>query len=173
MPPLADAQQWNWEVLWVAKGRRQRKDFGHDIAGARELENKLLRAGRKDVTLRCKNYGFPPPEKYQPYHVIVRRGKKRFRATRVPMKALNLRGIFWCPYCMKLRRFKTVSGFVLEGIRMEEKRHICPVCHINVSDRHVKIHNPLAGRIEYDLRGRSGKKKGRSRNRRRRTRGDR
>lgn len=166
MSVLADATPWNWEVLWLKNGRRHRKDFGHDFAGAEMLERKLLVAGRKDVTLRCKNYGFPPPQKYQPREVIVRRGRKRVRGINRPMKGLNQRGIFWCPYCRKMRRFKTVSGFRVDGIKVEEKRHVCPVCRINVSDHHVKKHNPMAVRIEWDLRGRSGKKKGRRRRRR-------
>lgn len=164
-------QHARWEVIWIGeRGGKVRKKFGPNLVEAQRLYLKARDAGKKGVTLRCTNVGFPPPEKYLPREVIVTRRvngrKKRFKKTIVPMKAANARGIWWCPYCMEMRRFETVDGFTYDGIRVEEKRHVCPVCEINVTDVRVREYNPMAAQVEFSLRGRSGKKKGRGRSRR-------
>jgi len=157
-----------WEVMWVRDGKIQRKDCGDDIVEAMRIRDLALDGGRKAVTLRCKNFGFPPPDHLRPQEVlvnvplnppkIVRRGGKRYRKThekkrmlKVPLKKLNAEGIWWCPYCMKLRRFKKTNSFVLDGIRVQETRHVCPMCGISHRDHHVRRWNPVAQRLFYEL----------------------
>lgn len=158
----------NWEVIWVKNGKVQRKDCGHDLAEALRVRDLVKEAGRKNVTLRCKNFAFAPPADLQPHVVkvkvpldpprIVRRNGKRYRKThelknmlKVPLKQLNAEGIWFCPYCMKLRRFKKTNSFMIDGIRVAETRHICPLCGISHRDHYVRKWNPVAQKLFYAL----------------------
>lgn len=158
----------NWEVIWVKDNKVQRKDCGHDLVEALRVRDLVKEAGRKNVTLRCKNFGFGPPEELRPQIVkvkipmdpprIVKKNGKRYRKTwgykemrKIPLKQLNAEGIWWCPYCMKLRRFKKTNSFVIDGIRVQETRHVCPLCGISHRDPHVRRWNPIATRLFYEL----------------------
>lgn len=158
----------NWEVIWVRDGKIQRKDCGHDLVEALRIRDLAKDAGRKNVTLRCKNFGFAPSANLQPHVVkvkvplnppkIVYRKGKRYRKThevkemlKVPLKKLNAEGIWWCPYCMKLRRFKKTNSFEYDGIRVQETRHVCPLCGISHRDINVRRWNPVASRLFYEL----------------------
>lgn len=159
-----------WQVLWINKGRIQRKDFEHDLSGALELYGKVLVAERKGATLRCCNMGFPPPDKYADREeIIVIRDGRRFkgrkliipRVYRDTMNTLNARGIFWCPYCITMRKFKRKEFFRLEGIKVEEPSMNCPMCDISHRDGNVMKYNPTAVRFQEMRRTRSDKGKAR------------
>jgi glutaredoxin len=130
--------------LWIgANGKRQRKDFGPDLMSAVDAYSLLKAHKRKDVTLRCKNMTFAPPDKYADREeVIVFRNGKRFkgkkitepRRYRVRMFALNRRGIWWCPYCQRMRRFVKREG--------DYPALACPVC--GATHRLVSRFNPMA-----------------------------
>jgi len=141
-----------WELIWVGKDKKiKRKAFESDLAGALALYIKAhgkLRA----VTLRCCNMGFPPPEDLQPRKVMVKEGKLRVEKLYVPMKKKNREGVFWCPYCMKLRKFvrkeslKSPSGMVLD-----ESRFCCPLCGVGHRDHNIRKYNPLVPQIAYQI----------------------
>jgi hypothetical protein len=160
-------------VLWVVvkKGRKKvvEVDFIDDLQGAIRLYTKAKAAGKPFATMRCTNSGFPPPDKYRPYYVIkkkptgktkvvVKNGKrkkvkvvKREEVYREPMAAVNLKGIWWCPYCMEMRRFMKQDGFQIEGVHVKEVGYHCPICGISHRDHHVRKWNPQAQRIQYKL----------------------
>lgn len=157
-----------WQVLWVHDGRIIEKRFDDDFKAATDLYLKAKASGRKNVTLRCCNMGFPPPERLRPHVVevkvlldppkIVRRNGKRYRKNfqlkkmlKVPLKGLNAEGIWWCPYCRELRRFKLTKSFLIDGIRIAETRHVCPMCGISHRDHWVRKYNPIALRLFYEL----------------------
>ena len=159
-----NATRVRWEVLWIAKGKLIRKPFEHDLMGAVELYTKLVRAERKGATLRSCNMGFPPPDKYADRaEVIVIRNGRKFKAKQmiVPrvyherMHGINVKGAWWCPYCMKMRRFERREGFELEGIWVDEPGMACPVCKISHRDASVSKYNPLAARYQNMRRTRS------------------
>lgn len=158
----------NWEVLWIKDGRIQRKDCGHDLVEALRIRDLALEGGRKAVTLRCKNFGFAPPVELQPRVVtvkvpldppkIIRRNGKRYKKTherkdmlKIPLKQKNVEGIWWCPYCMKLRRFKKTNSFKVDGITVRDVRHVCPMCGISHRDHNVRRWNPVATKLFYQL----------------------
>lgn len=158
----------NWEVLWIRDGKIQRKDCGHDLFEAIRIRDLVKDAGRKGVTLRCKNFAFAPPAELQPHVVkvkvpldpprIVKRNGKRYRKThevkemlKIPLKQKNAEGIWWCGYCMKLRRFQKTTSFKVDGITVRETRHVCPMCGISHRDHHVRKWNPVAQRLFYQL----------------------
>lgn len=151
----------NWEVIWLNPKTKKLKrvDFGHDLASATETYIKVKSAGRKIATLRCKNFGFPPPEKLQPYVHTFKKPKripghsKPVRSVRVtPLRKLNAEGVYWCPYCMQLRKFKEFAGFRAEGkYQVNENNFGCPVCRISCKDHHVRKWNPLAISIQYHM----------------------
>lgn len=145
-----------WEVIISGKAKTVRKKFGADLAGAVALYGKAVgKFGTKRVTLRCCNIAIPPPPELQPHEKLVRvKGKKKPMAVLVrPLNALNKsKGIWWCPYCMKLRRFVERRGLRKEdgsGWEYENayKFHRCPVCHISHKDGGVRRWNPIATRI--------------------------
>lgn len=157
-----------WQVLWIKDRRIIDKRFGDDFKGATDLYLKVKQAGRKGATLRCTNMGFAPPEHLRPQEVmakvpldppkIVRRGGKRYRKRyelkrmlKVPMKKLNAEGIWWCPYCRELRRFKKTNSFKIDGITVRETRHVCPMCGVCHRDHNVRKHNPVATKLFYQL----------------------
>jgi hypothetical protein len=145
-----------WEVLWVKRGRIIRYDCGTNYPEAMRVYLKALSAGKPGATLRCKNLGFAPPPELAPRTVtktVVDRGRRRKKEFLYrPMKQKNREGIFWCPYCMKLRRFKRVRVIESEGVRFRDGRrgHLrCPMCGIGLGDHYVSQHNPEASRIHY------------------------
>lgn len=149
-----------WEVLWVnPKTKRvERKQFGADHSGAVKLYVRVKSAGRKGATLRSMNMGFPPPDVYADREeVIVTVGGKRKKAKRmvlprtylVRMAELNLRGIWWCPYCCELRKFVYRKGFKLDGRFVPQAGMCCPMCHVSQTNWHVKHYNPAAATMEY------------------------
>lgn len=145
-----------WEVMWVVVKKSEKRivaiDFGTDFVAAQELYVKVCRAGRKLATLRCKNQGFEPPERY-----------------RDKMASLNRRGVWWCPYCMKLRRFEkrawSESWHTPDEIEPSEPAYYCPMCDIPHGDWSVRRWNPLAARLYEGLTRRrsSGKRRRRKR----------
>ena len=167
-----------WEVIWWSKKGKQFviKDFGTDLSGATELYIKVRSLAAPLATLRCCNVGFPPPEKYRPYVRKVRRkervrGRIRKRIVEIPvdpMEEVNLKGIWWCPYCCKMRKFKKQDGAIYEGYYVQAEGMYCPVCQINHRDHHVRKWNPQAQRIPFQIAKRTRRSsRGTSRRRKR------
>lgn len=169
-----------WEVLWIRKGKIQRKDCGNDLMEAIQIHQRVLAAGRKGVTLRCKNMGFPPPPKYLPYEekqkvplekpVIIKRGGKRYRKTHEvktvsidPMYAKNREGIWWCPYCQKLRRFVKQTSMTVDKVKFQDTAMVCPMCKITHRDHNVRKYNPMALQVYYELENAPRRAKARDR----------
>lgn len=155
----AGADRARWCVKWIAKGRVIEKDFGPDFADALALYLKAVQAGKKAATLQSRNMSFPPPQRLQPHTktVITRneRGKRvRTEVEVEPMNELNIRGAWWCPYCIQLRKFVRRKGFQVGKIWMNETHYACPVCGVRHSDSTVRRWNPLAHRMPADLRRR-------------------
>jgi hypothetical protein len=163
-----------WDVRWVAKLKDKQwhvivKDFGTDLPGAIEFLQKVKTSGGKRhyITLRCRNSGFAPPEKLQPYwgvkkvkKQVRRRGKLKTVLTyedvyRVPMKRRNREGVWWCPYCMELREFVRAHELPYEppkaiiDLMPQNGGMYCPMCFVGTSDHNVRKWNPLAERISY------------------------
>lgn len=146
-----------WEVRWVGKKKTiVHKVFDEDFGGALELYTKLKEARRAGVTLRCMNVGFAPPRRITHHEVerweLVRKRGKRYKRKVIDvvdmMKDYNARGIWWCPYCITLRRFKDRST---QGQLLFE----CPVCEISNYNWHVKRWNPMAKTVEFRAQRRS------------------
>lgn len=177
------AARAKWQVTWVAKGNRFEEDFLDDLNGALALRDKLVAAGRKDVTLRSKNVAWPPPEEYRPHVVtkkilkgtrIVRRKGKRYRKKIYKevdvevhkMKQANAIGWWWCPYCVKFRKFDKCDGFEHDGIWVPQPGMYCPACGISHFDFAVRRHNPQANLLTYRRARQSKTKTRRKRGRR-------
>jgi hypothetical protein len=196
MPNLMTADHVRWEVLWIKVKKKKKKvvviEFLDDLQGAIELYHKAKNAGKPFATLRCCNVGFPPPDKYRPrwvvkktgtgkYVYVNKRSKKTGKVKKVkverikreeiyhePMAAMNLRGWWWCPYCMEMRRFEKQNGFLVEGVRVPEVGFHCLICGVSHRDHHVRKWNPQAQRVEYKLnQPRASKKNGNVSKRRR------
>lgn len=138
-----------WEVLFVYRGKVCRKKFGTNLPDAISYLTKAMAKGPllNSVTLRCTNMGFPPPEKLRPHEKLARRpGRKKPVPVRVvPMNKLNReRGIWWCPYCMKLRKFVRRTHAMVDGIQVADKAECCPMCGVSHRDHHVRRWNPVA-----------------------------
>lgn len=171
-----------WSVLWVVRrnGRPPRIvefPFENDLRGALELYVKAK--GKKPfATLRCANVGFPPPEKYRPYErAVVKRVKRDGRTIKIkdyttvePMGTLNLRGMWWCPYCREFRKFQHQDGFHFHGQPIYVEGVHCPICGISHRDHHVRKWNPQAQTIPFKLGARRASSRSRSRTRRTRRR---
>jgi hypothetical protein len=150
-----------WEVLWINPHTKkiERKPFGADHSGAVKLYARVVKAGRKGVTLRCMNMGFPPPDQYADREEVIIKlpGGKAQKGKRMitpqvylqRMGALNLRGIWWCPFCCELRKFVYRKGFRLDGRFVAKPMMCCPICHISQENWHVKRYNPSATLMEY------------------------
>lgn len=65
------------------------------------------------------------------------------------MKLYNQKGVWWCPYCTELRKFKYRKQYTVEGITMPDPGMYCPLCGISHRDHHVRKHNPAAQMMEY------------------------
>lgn len=149
-----------WEVIWLGKKGLVRKDVGQDFGEGLRIHALLKSNGRKLVTLRCKNVGFPPPERITAHPVVTyervrrRRGGKTVYLRKKTityvnrMHELNDKGIWWCPYCILLRPFKLKREWT-GRVHM-----VCPVCGINERNFHVRQHNPKAIIVEYSRRRR-------------------
>lgn len=143
-------QRANWHVRWKAKGRIVGKAFGNDIASALVLYDKAKAANKPGVTLICKNLPFDPPERFRPR---MKRGRSKITRRIVevyvePLQNLNAQeGVWWCPYCIKLRRFVRRKGFYVDGIWVPEQGYHCPVCDVSHRDGGVRKWNPLARKL--------------------------
>lgn len=146
-----------WSVLWLGKKGMVEKKFDEDFGGALKAYTLLLQHGKRLVTLRCCNVGFAPPlsitqHEVIRYEVITRKGKKYKRkvydAVDLMETKYNPAGVWWCPYCIKLRPFKHVRDWT-------GREHMqCPVCKITERDFWVRRYNPQAKIIEYTRRRR-------------------
>lgn len=193
-----NAQRARWEVIWRGTKRLVHKDFESDLASALELRDKLIAGGRTLVTLRCMNMGFAPPDKWadhdeEPFEILervvrvkvggrVRNKVKRYkkplppelilpRTYRVRMHGANVKGAWWCPYCIKMRRFVKRGGTPNTEIlgtydgspvawkmpERDEPHMACPVCNVSHRDANVMHYNPLALRYVNMRRERSDK----------------
>ncbi len=178
-----NASRVRWQVLWISKGKVQCKDFEHDLASALDLYVKV-KGARSGATLRSCNMGFPPPDKYadwetERFQIVERKvpvtvnGKRRVkwkkfkqplpdqliepRSYRDRMHAMNVKGWWWCPYCLSMRQFRKRNFFKLEGIRVDEASMNCPICDISHRDASVQKYNPIADRYVNMRRTRSDK----------------
>lgn len=147
-----------WQVVWVKDGRIHRVGTGDDFGEALRLYGLALKSGtRSNVTLRSTNMAFPLPEKYRPRDVVfdkprrTRDGRVVSAVHLVPMKKLNRQGIWWCPFCVKLRRFVFEKGwYTQEGVWMAEPRMRCPLCSVDHNSFAVRQANPLATQMFYN-----------------------
>lgn len=146
-----------WEVCWVRDGKIHRAGTGSDFHEALRIFTLAVQSkDRTNVTLRSQNMAFPPPERLQPR--LVRFDKpRRLRGAVVsevrvvPMSKLNRQGLWWCPYCVKLRRFVFKQGaWTTEGVWMDDPRMQCPMCSVTHSSFGVRQWNPMAVRLFYD-----------------------
>jgi hypothetical protein len=159
------ADHMKWSVMWlVVKDGDYSiidKDMDNDLSEAIRLYTKAKAAGKKFATLRCRNVGFAPAERFRPYVARVRdkrwiRGKRQKGVTKykfvtkVPMLKLNRKGIFWCPYCREMRKFQDQSAFFFEGIIVDAPGIYCPICGVSHRDWHVRKWNPIAKRMWVD-----------------------
>lgn len=172
-----------WEVMWVTVKKGEPHihclDFEFDFVGALKLYEKLMKApGRKMVTLRCKNVGFPPPDKWRDIEPVY--GKRKGKLVVVDevysdpptyqtkMVKYNRQGVWWCPYCMQLRRFEKRAWTEIDDkMYPAEPAYCCPMCDISHRDAHVIRYNPIAQRLVYSKRTKSRGRKERKRGRRR------
>lgn len=147
-----------WEVVYVKDRRLHRVGTGDDFGEAlRVYELAILSPARSAVTLRCTNMGFPPPERLRARTVVFNPPRRR-KGTRelvsevrvVPMEKLNGEGMWWCPFCVKLRRFKYQKGWwTQEGAWMAEPRMVCPMCKVDHNSFEVRRWNPRASTLFY------------------------
>lgn len=141
-----------WSVLWTTKDKVIEKTCGSDLMEAVRIYNLAREAGKPNATLRCMNVGFPPPEKYAPGWVTVKRKKKVRGKMRVvqeekfvePLAKLNNHGWWWCPYCMQMRKFEHQDGFLMDGRYVAAPGEYCPICGVSDRDAHVRKWNPRA-----------------------------
>lgn len=156
-----------WGVQWVGptSGKLLFKEFDDDFQRAIEWYARLKEAKAKNVTLRSMNVGFPPPKRitqHEETKIIKKNGKKIRRTTTINlMQQFNQEGAWWCPYCIKMRRFK--RKITHQAIVM-----VCPACGISSRDGHVKRHNPYAAVVEMRRHQIRTKTNGRQRTVRRR-----
>lgn len=153
-----------WSVMWLAKDKkgvpviRERK-VDYDLAEAIRLHALLIKADRRGPTLRCTNVAFPPPvhvleheeETIEERRVKIK-GKRRTVYVRIvtvvnKMHDLNLEGIWWCPYCMKFRKFREIPW---EPRNQATKGTLlfCPMCDVSTRDFGVAKWNPLAWSLQ-------------------------
>jgi hypothetical protein len=149
----------NWAVMWVAVTDDGptviEKWCGTDFSEAQRIFALAVRAEKRHATLRCANVSFPPPKKY-----------------RSKMNEVNLRGVFWCPYCIQMRRFQKQDGFMHDDIFIPRESYYCPVCGISCHNGSERRYNPKAVVISEPKRRvrRSNKQRGKRTKRRRRSR---
>lgn len=124
-----------WEVIFIHRGKRHRKNFADDLAGALAYYAKALSKGPalKLVTLRCCNMAMPLPAKLRPR--TVKRGKQT--ATITPMRKLNAEGKWWCAWCMRLLPFR-------------EGRHGMQCCPLCGAPARLNADNPLSSKLHEE-----------------------
>lgn len=135
-----------WSVYYLRKGKWKRRRFKEDFTLALKFYTEMV--GTKGLTLHCDNVAFPPPDRLTKaekdvFEIVKRKGKRYKKRKTViynKMEEYNLEGIWWCGYCIKLRRFKEID--TERGTEM-----CCPVCW--VSNYLTRDHNPLAYKLEY------------------------
>lgn len=152
MLAIADGpERARWEVLWVEEGKIQKESFENDLMGAVTAYAEVKAEGLAGSTLRCTNMGFPPPAELLPRVVRGRHPttRKIVEGTVVPMKKKNAEGIYWCPYCMQLRKFKMFKRLKVENIVMDDRHNRCPMCKAGLRDHNVRKWNPLAAQVHY------------------------
>jgi hypothetical protein len=164
-PVFALGGHIKWSVLWIHNGSIRQHLCEDDLNEALRVMRVLEKAGRKGVTLHSDNVGFPPPEKYRPHTVykrkkvkVLRKGKERWMLKTserrvVPMKKLNAREWWWCPYCRKMRKFQMQRAFPVEGVVVPEREYgmYCPMCGISHRDFHVRRWNPKAAELYFRM----------------------
>lgn len=143
------AERARWQVVWVRPdGKVVRHDTGDDFHEAMKVYTRAVTGGRRAVTLRCKNMSFPPPPQYRPTvePILDKRGRPTGETVKhEPLHDVNRRGVWWCPYCIKMRKFRHRPGYyTTEGVWMAEPAMVCPMCHIEHTSFFVKFWNPLA-----------------------------
>jgi rubrerythrin len=164
MPNAHWTRYQKWSVFWYnkKKGKYVRKRFYEDIASAIKFYTE--HQDRPGITLHVDNHGYPPPLRITEHErvkwIVVKRKGKRYKkkVTEIVnlMDEYNLKGIWWCPYCIKLRSFTVIESD--EGMEAH-----CPVC--TASHRIVKQYNPKA--IDLEFRKTRRKQSGPRRRRRR------
>lgn len=172
MANVASVPRARWEVIWIGNdGRRRRVKCGEDLQAAVTLHAKGVVQGKKGVTLRCCNVAFAPPEKYADRVRVPLGRSKRTRQIvykkvviephqfQTRMGAMNARGIWWCPYCAKMRRFVKRSGFRSAGVWNDNPHYACPMCDISNNDGQVRRYNPVARTMEFRQGRRRGKRR--------------
>lgn len=143
-----------WEVMWVTRKKGKPHivciEHGTDFMGARRQYLMVRDAGKHMPTLRCANVGFAPTEKIASM-----------------MDAYNDKAIWWCPYCMELRRFEKRAYMEIDGHLIgAEPAYYCPMCDISHNDAHVGKYNPIVQRLRNGKRSRGRKSKSGKRKRR-------
>ena len=159
MYAMKTAVRARWRVAWKQNGRVVGKTFGEDFSGARELYEKVIKAEKKGATLISTNVCFPPPPRLCPYKkdkvewsIVTRKGRRAKKKTVLvvtvhPMNKLNLKGIWWCGYCSRLRKFERLNGFKESGVYVAEPGYHCPICKVSHRDGGIRKWNYAASRI--------------------------
>jgi hypothetical protein len=139
----------NWQVVWVSKGHKIAKDYGDDFVEALRIYTLAVKAGKAHTTLRCKNFGIPPPKRWRPHMEEYKiRGDRQVHERWVePIRKANLRGLWYCPYCGGFRRFVKRKGFRTQGVRVDQSGYHCPMCNISHRDSNVRKWNPVARKV--------------------------
>lgn len=153
MPAPFAVENAKWEVMWVAVKKKEKRivaiDFDDDFVSALQLYEKARKGKKPLATLRCRNVGFPLPEKHQ--------GR---------ILALNKEGVWWCPFCMQLRRFEKRGWAECDGeIFPSDPAYYCPMCDISHHNGHVIRFNPIAQMLK--IRQAKGGRRSRGKRRRR------
>lgn len=155
MPNDAWIRYQKWSVFWYSEKKKRfvRKRFYEDLGKA--IQFYTMKQGLPGLTLHTDNHGYPPPTRITEHvhekWIVVEQGGKRYkkRVTETVnlMAEYNRKGIWWCPYCIQLRRFK-----LTEAERGPEM--FCPVCGCGNHLSDVRRHNPQASVIEMHKRER-------------------
>ena len=144
-----------WKVAWMTSdGRRVVHAFGKDFAQAVKVYTAAVKAGKAGTTIISANMAFPPPEKYQRRYVrgISKTTGRLIEGEIIPLDKLNRGGIWWCPYCAKLRKFRKRSTSTYEGIVIPNPHMGCPMCDAAHTDFWVRFYNPIAKRFDGNFR---------------------
>lgn len=162
----------SWSVMWITTDKKGKtkimeRKCGSDLAEALRIKSLLDKAGRRAVTLRSCNAAFAPPDSliaHDTWEVVTRQVKRKGKVKTKkfkkkvhvdPLKDLNAKGIFWCPYCIKLRKLVMRDGFwhhdewrgVSSEHWIEEKSLYCPMCDTSLKNWHMCFFNPMAWSI--------------------------
>lgn len=145
------ARNARWSVYYRRKGKWKRRKFVDDFPVALRFFATL--PSDSNPTLHCDNVGFSPPRslteaKREEWEIVkrhrggrVKKFKKKIIVVYNKLEDLNHQGIWWCPYCIKLRRFKEISTD--RGLEV-----CCPVCWISNFDFSVRQANPIALNVQ-------------------------